>query len=78
MGNVKVTENGIEPNTYVDKNGVRRPIPPPAGATVWPGIPKEQYDQMSPEDRQKLAEARRKLMLLQRHKLPVPPPTPKQ
>jgi serine/threonine protein kinase len=77
MGNVKVTENGIEPNTYVDKNGVRRPIPPPAGATVWPGIPKEQYDQMSPEDRQKLAEARRKLMLLQRHKIPVPP-TPKR
>lgn len=78
MGNVKITENGIEPNTYVDKRGVRRPIPPPTGGTVWPGITKDQFNSLSPEDRQKLIEARRKLMLIQKQKLPVPPPTPQQ
>lgn len=78
MGNVKVTNEGIVPNTYVDKNGVRRPVPPPPGGWVFPGLTKEQFNALTPEQRQKVIEARKKLMMLQRQKYPQPPSTPQQ
>ena len=49
MGNVKVTPNGIMPNVYVDPKGVKRPIPPPVGAIPFPGITREQFEQMTPQ-----------------------------
>ena len=69
MGNVKVTPKGIVPNVYVDKNGVKRPIPPPEGAIPFPGLTREQLQQLTPEQRRKIIEARRQLQMLERQKL---------
>jgi len=79
MGNVKIGPNGISPNVYIDRNGIKRPIPPPTSAVPFPGITKEQFEQMSPQQRQKLIDARRQLRLLERRRLnpkPSPPGDP--
>jgi serine/threonine protein kinase len=68
MGNVKVTPNGIVPNVYIDPNGVKRPIPPPVGAIPFPGITREQFEQMTPQQRQKILDARRQLQMLERRR----------
>ena len=76
IGNVKVGPEGITPNVTIDRNGRRTPIPPPTSAVPFPGITKEQFDQMTPRQRQELMEARRQLMMLQRRRqLNPPPPT---
>lgn len=72
VGNIKIDENGIVPNTYVDKNGVRRPIPPPSGTVPFPGLTEEQFRNLPPEQQRKLRDARRKLMILQQQH-PTPP-----
>jgi predicted Ser/Thr protein kinase len=77
MGNVKIGPKGISPNVYIDRNGIKRPIPPPTGAVPFPGITKEQFEQMSPQQRQKLIDARRQLLMLERRRLnPQPSPRP--
>jgi serine/threonine protein kinase len=77
MGNVKVTPNGVAPNVYIDQNGIKRPIPPPTGAMPFPGITREQFEQMTPKQRQKLMDARRQLLLLERRRMqPRPSTTP--
>jgi len=68
MGNVKVTPDGIMPNVYVDRKGVKRPIPPPVGAIPFPGITREQFEQMTPQQRQKILDARRQLQMLERRR----------
>jgi serine/threonine protein kinase len=68
MGNVKVTPNGIMPNVYVDPKGVKRAIPPPVGAIPFPGITREQFEQMTPQQRQKILDARRQLQMLERRR----------
>ena len=75
MGNVKITPQGIVPNVYVDRNGVRRPIPPPVDAMPFPGITREQFEQMTPRQRQKLLEARRQLQQIQRMQQMNPQPS---
>ena len=80
MGNVKVTPQGVVPNVYVDRNGVKRPIPPPVDSMPFPGITREQFEQMTPRQRQKLLEARKQLLMLQRRPdlNPRPSVTPPQ
>jgi predicted Ser/Thr protein kinase len=75
MGNVKIGPRGVQPNVYIDRNGVQHPIPPPTGAVPFPGITREQFEQMTPQQRRKLLDARRQLDLLQRRGL-IPKPTP--
>jgi serine/threonine protein kinase len=75
MGNVKIGPRGIRPNVYIDRNGVQRAIPPPTSAVPFPGITREQFEKMTPQQRQKLLDARRQLDLLQRRGI-VPKPTP--
>ena len=72
IGNVKVGPNGIDPNVWIDPNGIKRPLPPPTNAYPFPGITREQFDQMTPRQRQRLIEARRQLLLLQRRQPPTP------
>jgi hypothetical protein len=74
VGNVKVGPDGITPNVWVDRNGKRHSMPSPPDAVPFPGITKEQFDQMTPEQRQKLMEARRQLQMLERQRLNVPKP----
>jgi serine/threonine protein kinase len=77
MGNVKIGPRGTQPNVYIDRNGVQRPIPPPTTAVPFPGITREQFEQMTPQQRRKLLDARRQLDLLKRRGLypkPTPPP----
>lgn len=69
MGNVKVTPNGVEPNVYVDPNGVRRPIKPPVDSIPFPGLTREQMKQLTPEQRRKILDARRQLQMLERQRL---------
>ena len=75
MGNVKIGPRGVQPNIFIDRNGVQRPIPPPTSAAPFPGITREQFERMTPKQRQKLLEARRQLLQLQRRGV-VPKPTP--
>jgi serine/threonine protein kinase len=74
MGNVKIGPRGVQPNVYVDRNGMQHPIPPPTGAVPFPGITREQFEQMTPQQRRKLLDARRQLDQLQRRGI-VPKPT---
>jgi hypothetical protein len=74
VGNVKVGPDGITPNVWVDRNGKRHSMPSPPDAVPFPGITKEQFDHMTPEQRQKLMEARRQLQMLERQRLNVPKP----
>lgn len=77
IGNVKVGPEGITPNVWIDKNGVRHPVPPPANSMPFPGLTREQFEQMTPRQRQKLIEARRRLLMLQRQRpRPVPSVSP--
>lgn len=82
MGNVKVTPDGVVPNVYVDRNGVRRPIPPPGDSIPFPGLTREQLQRLTPQQRQKILEARRQLQMLERQRLMnaqpsvTPPPQP--
>jgi len=76
IGNVKVGPEGIMPNVTIDRNGRRHPIPPPTSAVPFPGITKEQFDQMTPRQREKLMEARRQLMMLERRQQVNIPPRP--
>jgi serine/threonine protein kinase len=69
IGNVKVTPDGIEPNVYVDPKGVRRPIPPPVDSVPFPGLTREQLQQLTPQQRQKILDARRKIQMLERQQL---------
>jgi hypothetical protein len=80
MGNVKITPQGVVPNVYVDPKGVKRPIPPPTDAIPFPGITREQLEQMTPRERQKLMEAKRQLLMLERRRdlNPRPSVTPPQ
>jgi len=79
MGNVKITPNRPIPNVYVDRNGVQRPIPPLIDGQPFPGITREQFKMMSPQQQRKLLEARRQILQLQRQQKwprPTPAPTP--
>ena len=76
LGNVNVKGNPVPPTTYIDENGVTRPIPPIKGE-LFPGLTKEQFKALSPEAQRKVLEARKKLLMLQRMHPPVPEP-PKQ
>ena len=82
MGNVKITPDGIVPNVYVDPNGVKRPIPPPVNSIPFPGLTREQLQQLTPRQRQKILEARRQLQMLERQRQinarPNPSPPPQQ
>jgi len=80
MGNVKVTPQGVVPNVYIDRNGIKRPIPPPTDSVPFPGITQEQFQQMTPKQRQKLLEARKQLLMLERRRDldPRPSVTPPQ
>lgn len=75
MGNVKIGPRGVQPNVYIDRNGVKHPIPPPTSAVPFPGITREQFEKMTPQQRRKLLDARRQLDMLQRRGL-MPKPTP--
>jgi serine/threonine protein kinase len=68
MGNVKITRDGIVPNVYIDPNGVKRPIPPPVDSIPFPGLTREQLQQMTPRQRQQIIEARRQLKMLERQR----------
>jgi serine/threonine protein kinase len=76
MGNVKVTPNGIVPNVYVDPNGVKRPIPPPVDSIPFPGLTREQLQQLTPQQRQKILQARRQLQMLERQRTLNAQPAP--
>lgn len=73
VGNVKVGPEGITPNVTIDRNGRRHPIPPPTSAVPFPGITKEQFDQLTPRQREKLLEAKRQLLMLERRRQVNPP-----
>jgi hypothetical protein len=75
MGNVKITPQGVVPNVYVDRSGIKRPIPPPVDSLPFPGITREQFEQMTPHQRQKLIEARRQLQMLERGRQLDPRPS---
>jgi len=76
VGNVKI-HNGIleTPEVYIDENGIRRKIPKPVMPPI-PGLTKEQFEVMKPEQRRKLME----LMRQQQRNNPPAAPTssPKQ
>jgi serine/threonine protein kinase len=77
-GNTKIGPDGItraKPNVYVDPNGIRHPIPPSTMDYPFPGITREQFNRMTPQQRQKLIEARRRLIMLQKRGI-QPPDTP--
>jgi serine/threonine protein kinase len=77
LGNVKITPNRPIPNAYVDRNGVRRPIPPIDNEEPFPGITREQFKMMSPKQQRQLLEARRQILQLQRgQKWPRPADVP--
>jgi hypothetical protein len=78
IGNVKIDEKGIVPNTYVDENGVKRPIPPTPGAVPFPGLTREQLRALTPQQRRKLLNARRRLLQLQNQRPPISHPDPQQ
>jgi serine/threonine protein kinase len=72
-GNVKIGPDGMRPNVYVDRNGVRHPLPPPTNAMPFPGITREQFEKMTPRQKQQLMEARRRLLMLEKQR-PTPSP----
>jgi serine/threonine protein kinase len=79
VGNTKITPNGItgvSPNIWIDRNGVKRPVPPQFDPMPFPGITKEEFDRLTPEQKQKLREARRRMMNLERQRVPQQPSTP--
>jgi serine/threonine protein kinase len=80
VGNVKINPdpNVPSPNVYTDKNGVKGPIPPYIGTVPFPGITKEQFDQMTPRQRQKLIDARRQLLMLERRRRLKSQPAPRR
>lgn len=74
IGNMKITENGIEtPDTIIDDNGIRpkypkRPLPPDQKPLLTP----EQYRQLTPEQKRKLRIIRRNQVI--RDESPPEPP----
>ncbi|MFN6965079.1 MAG: serine/threonine protein kinase [Pyrinomonadaceae bacterium] len=63
-------------NVKIDEDGVTRSVPRPPGALPFPDLTREQLDALSPEARQKLIEARRRILRLQREHRSRPFPVP--
>lgn len=75
IGNMKITENGIEtPDEIINENGVRRKRPARQQDGQIPVLTPEEMKNLTPEQRRKLRNARR-IQILRENALP-PPPTP--
>jgi len=79
VGNVKVDTDKNDPSVWVDQNGTRPRIPrPPNTGAPFPGITREQFEQMTPRQKRQLMEARKQLLILQRMRpgKPLPAESP--
>ena len=79
MGNTRIGPDGITPN--IDPNRIRVPrvyIPPLKNGEVFPGVTREQFNRMSPDQQRKLLEARRRLIMMRRSNQQQPPQPPYQ
>ena len=75
VGNAKVDTDNNDPNVWVDPNGTRHRTPRPPNIDVpFPGITREQFDQMTPRQKRQLMEARKQLLILQRMRPAKPLP----